>query len=118
MSQYLSFVDWSPFYQASAHGCTVASTPWPDRHRCLDWPWVRCRGRSRPRCSRLSSIGGDGPATGLAGSHRRSGTKDSAVVRDAGLGDLTRAVTPYESGLSLRRMAEQVACDTETVREA
>jgi hypothetical protein len=35
-----------------------------------------------------------------------------------GPGDLPRAVALYESGLSLKRVAEQVACDAETVRKS
>lgn len=42
------------------------------------------------------------------------------ALRNQGLGDddLPQAVTLYESGLSLKRVAEQMSCDAETVRQA
>lgn len=47
---------------------------------------------------------------------RRNGIE----LRNQGLGPggLSRAVALYQSGLSLKRVAEQVACDAETVRKA
>lgn len=46
---------------------------------------------------------------------RRAGVE----MRNQGLdfAELPRAIALYESGLSLKRVAEQVACDAETVRK-
>lgn len=47
---------------------------------------------------------------------RRSGIE----LRNQGLkpGDLRRAIALYESGQSLTRVADQMACDAETIRQA